>query len=461
MKRFAEAQLLEWFKRKRRKPLVLRGARQVGKSTLVRNFAKKQNLHLIEVNLERHYKLRDSICSFDVKKILEDIDFLTSQKIAIPQNTLLFFDEIQAIPETLAVLRYFYEEMPELPIISAGSLLEFVLSDHAFSMPVGRIEFMYLGPMTFKEFLLASESSALLEALEKINPLESRKSTLSEAAVVKFKEKLNQFFYVGGMPEAMQSYIETGEFRESRRVQQSIIDTYRDDFAKYRKRIPQLRLDRAFEYAALNVGKKIKYSNISEDDKSRELKVAIELLVKARLLAPVYHSSCSGLPIKAGMNQKIYKLLFIDIGLMNCVANIDWNHFKNLGPSGLLNQGMMAEQFVGQHLMYRNNGMNIPELFYWLREGRANNAEVDYVIDSHNATIPIEVKSGKTGAIRSLIQFMYDKKSPIAVKLDLNSPSLQKIDQKLSTSTPAEVQFKLLSLPLYAIEELERILTAM
>jgi len=230
LERTAEKYLNDWYRKERRKPLVLRGARQVGKSTLVRRFAEKNGLVLNEVNLEQHLYLDNLFKALDIDSIIRELDALIGRNIQTP-DAVLFLDEIQATPHAIQVLRYFYEKKPELPVISAGSLLEFALADHHFSMPVGRIEYYHLGPMTFREFLSAVEPGLKRYLSEfRIN------KSILVTAHQKLIKRQREFLFVGGMPEAVYAFTEENSLMEVTAVHRSIAETYQDDFSKYAKK---------------------------------------------------------------------------------------------------------------------------------------------------------------------------------------------------------------------------------
>lgn len=455
MKRNNEADLHHWITRTKRKPLVIRGARQVGKSTLVRQFAKVKGLALIEINLERHPTLNDIFKRGTLTQIRAELEAESGQSLKA-NNCLLFLDEIQAAPHAIAALRYFYEEMPELPVIAAGSLLEFALAQVPFSMPVGRIDYLHLGPMGFKEFLLAVGDDPLVTHLETFSP----PSHLPEAAHRKLLDRQREFLFVGGMPEAIHVYRESKSILEARHVHRSILQTYVDDFAKYAHSTTLYRLHRVFDAVPRIIGQKVKYSAIAQDERSTAIKLAIDLLVKARLLLPAFHSDCSGVPLKAGIEERIYKLFFLDIGLLNCLYGLDWTAISNLSERELVNEGVLAEQFIAQQLAYRLKGLEAPELVYWLREKGGSNAEVDFVTAEGTELIPVEVKAGKSGSLKSLHQFILAKGAKRAVRFDLNLPSVQHLPYQVRHGEGAQsVSFSLMSLPLYFVEELPRLLT--
>lgn len=452
MKRLAEQHLSDWMDKARRKPLIIRGARQVGKSTLVRNFAQSQKRNLIEVNLERNPGLDSIFKTNDIPKIIAEIEGLTGISVR-DETTLLFLDEIQAAPSALPALRYFFEERSGLPVIAAGSLLEFVLEKHDFSMPVGRIEYFHLGAMTFKEFLMALQEEDLLAYFE----TKGGDFHIPETAHQRLLRRQREFLFVGGMPESVLAFSESKSLLAAREVHRSIIQTYQDDFVKYSKRIPLARLYKIFNALPRHIGEKIKYSQISPDDRNSEVKATIELLIKARLYLPAFHSDCSGLPIQAGADEKVYKLYFLDVGLLNYLNGLDWKTVESLDERKLVNEGKLAEQFVAQHLAYREEGLEPPALYYWLREGKIANAEVDFVVSLPDQILPIEVKAGKSGSLKSLQQFVLSKKGTVACRFDLNLPSRQTVTHHLRQREGSkQVRFTLVSLPLYQAEKIPR-----
>jgi len=454
MKRFMEQVLYDWYNKKRRKPLIIRGARQVGKSTLVRQFAKNNGITLYEINLEKHLQLDSLFKSLDVDNIIAELNAFFKNDIKIGKS-LLFLDEIQSTPHAIQALRYFYEELPDLPIIAAGSLLEFILSMHDFSMPVGRIEYLYLGPMTFKEFLLALNESHLLKVLDEFD-LDKGIAQIDHENLLK---RHREYLFIGGMPEVILNYTEDNNISKVVDTLRSINETYQDDFAKYAKRNELIRLQRIYNFVPKNIGKKVKYSNITREEQSREIKSGIDILEKARVILKICHSNCSGLPLKSEINLNIYKLLFLDVGLMNQLCGLNWISLKSINEISLINEGAIAEQFIGQHLLYKNKGLENPNLCYWLREQKISNAEVDYVISCGNLIIPVEVKSGKSGTLKSLQQFIFKKQLSLALRFDLNKPSLQNISHIVAhPNTSSKIEFTLLSLPLYMVEETTKII---
>jgi predicted AAA+ superfamily ATPase len=447
-----ETQLQDWYRTPSRKPLLLRGARQVGKSTLVRQFAARQGLELLEVNLERNLGLEQVFKSLKMDRILLELEGILGQKVS-GSNKLLFLDEIQATPHALAALRYFYEDCPEIPLIAAGSLLEFVLGQGLISMPVGRIQYHYLGPVTFDEYIQARKEDFSFSQLKGIH----LGVPLAEASHLRLDHLQREYLFIGGMPQSVQAFLARGLMDDCEAVLQSILDTYRDDFHKYASQVETLRLQRIFDRVAGYLNRKVKYAALDPGEQSRETKKMLQLLTQAKLISPIYHTHANGVPLGAEADLSVYKLLFLDVGLVNRMLQLSWREIRNLDERGLIHEGPLAEQYIGQSLLaaFSNFGMMEPKLHYWLREGKSANAEVDFVVAQGQHVIPIEVKSGKSGSMKSLLQFVAEKKSPVAVRFDLNPPSIQRLAHQVGSE---RVQFDLISLPLYAVGELPRLL---
>jgi predicted AAA+ superfamily ATPase len=440
----------KWFARSQRKPLVIRGARQVGKSTLVKLFAQQIQSTLNEVNLDRYPNLNSVFASKDPKLILAEIESLPKMP-PIADNSLLFLDEIQSAGESLPALRYFYEECKNLPVVAAGSLLEFLLADHKFSMPVGRIEYLQMGPLVFTEFLDALGETQLLKVIKN----HSLGQSIGTVAHNRLLHLVRTYFFVGGMPEAVKKYCENMKLQDASVVHQSILDTYRDDFPKYTGSRNLSRMIHVFNHAAKILGKKVKYSSFSHSDQSATIKTDIELLCLARLLIKVTHSNGNGIPLLAEANDKIYKLLFLDIGLSNAILGLNWNAISSLSGDHLVNEGPLAEQFVGQHLHDLFMNTNQRDLHYWHREGKDSNAEVDFLGAFGGRVIPIEVKAGNSGTLKSLHQFMGEKKGTLAIRFDTNTPSIQRIQTTIRVGNESKPAcYDLISIPLYLVEKI-------
>ncbi len=450
MYRSAIDYLIKWKLKARRKPLVIRGARQVGKSYLVSIFAEQNFSDFIEINFEKDPGMI-SLFSGAPEKIIKLLELKYNKPIDI-DNTLLFLDEIQAAPEVFAKLRYFYEDLPGLHIIAAGSLLEFILEDHTFSMPVGRIEYLHLGPMTFEEFLAANGKTMLNDFIQNYWVSEDLPDSVHSDLVSLFKT----YLIIGGMPEAVLAYSETNSFHESEIVKASILGTYEDDFNKYSSRVNHMRILNVFKKLPLMVGEKFKYVNVDRNERAQGIENALHMLEMAKITYRVKHSACNGVPLGSQVNTKRFKILFLDVGLMAAACGMSMIDIENADNLMMTNSGSLCEQFAGQHLLYSNECYKKPELYYWVREAKNSSAEVDYIISSGLKIIPIEIKAGKTGRLKSLHQFINEKGVDLAVRINLAKPSVFQDSNKLPGGQ--SVEYRLLSIPFYLIGQIQRLI---
>jgi hypothetical protein len=449
MFRSAIDHLEAWKMKANRKPLVIRGARQVGKSYLVRMFAGKSFENLLEINLERDFDAPSLFTTMDPAAIMPLLEARYGRPVK-PGKTLLFLDEIQAAPKLLACLRYFFEKLPELHVIAAGSLLDFALADPEYSMPVGRIEYLHLGPMSFEEFLRAQDRSALCEFLAAYVP----KQEVPEAIHAELLRLLRRFFVVGGMPASAAAFVGPGGWRESEAERQAILSTYREDFAKYGRHADAVRIAKVFAGLPRLVGRKFVYRHIDREDRARELGRALELLCKARVAHRVRHTAANGVPLGAEADERNFKVLFMDVGLLcrSCgLSVLDVEHADPL----TINSGAVAEQFVGQHLLYGGEPYDEPELFCWMREKKNASAELDYVLPLGGKVVPVEVKAGRTGTLRSLHVFVREKESGFALRFNSDRPSLLEVE--IGSADCGSRSFRLLSLPLYLAGQARRL----
>lgn len=454
MKRKQLKSLEGWLSGPGRKPLVIRGARQIGKSTLVRLFAQEIQRPLAEVNLERHPELNTVFESMSPQQILDQLEALPNIA-AIGSDSMLFLDEIQAAPAAIAALRYFYEDRTDIPVIAAGSLMEFALTEKRVSVPVGRIQYLHMGPMTFTEYLEALGETKLRESIASY----TFGADLGPVVHNRLLQLLRSYYFVGGMPGAVDVYLKNRKVSDVGPVHNSIIETYREDFQKYARSRNLVRMQHVFNFAARNVGAKIKYTNVLKDVHSATIRQDIDLLAMARVISKVVHTHASGLPLQADMEEKVYKLLFLDVGLMNAICGLGWNTLSGLDDIQLINEGAIAEQFIGQHLLELLAESPNRELTYWLREGRSSNAEVDFVAAFDGRIVPIEVKAGGRGSLRSLHQFVGEKNVALAVRFDSNPPSIQTVNATIQAGDrTTEVNYRLLSLPLYLVEKVGQVM---
>lgn len=447
--------LINWTAQRQRKPLILRGARQVGKSTAVRQLAIAAALDLIELNFERNPEYREAFKSPEPAKILPILELLTGQAVRAGKS-LLFLDEIQAAPEALAALRYFYEEMPELHVIAAGSLLEFTLAAAKFSMPVGRVEYFYLGPLQFEDFLEAMGEPAMAAALRTTTYAQLFKGSVQVQAVhEKYLALLRQFWVVGGLPEAVANFAEQRNFSAVGRVHQSVVATYRDDFSKYSHGTLRERVQLVFDKLPHMVGRKFKYVQVSSDHRAGELATALQQLCMARVAFKVQHTSANGVPLAAEVGERYFKALYLDVGLMCSALKLSLLDLTREDLT-LVNAGAMAEQFIGQHLLYSGAWYEAPALYYWLREARGAASEVDYVISPGQRVVPIEVKKGKTGTLKSMQRFLQEKNCTLGLRFNSDLPTL--LNHAARPDADAPLGYRLLSLPHYWVGQTRRLL---
>jgi len=450
MYRIAQQYLSRWKIKSNRKPLVIRGARQVGKTYLVRSFARKF-VNLVEINFERNPEIGQLFSSNDPEKIIRLLGLQYNQEIT-PGNTLVFLDEIQARPEVLAVLRYFFEETPGLHIIAAGSLLEFALEQPEFSVPVGRIEYLHLGPMQFSEYLQAIAGDNLVEFLGEFKLDDEIPGPLHQ----QYLEHLHTFFITGGMPEAVKTFRDSYSWQECEAVKAGILATIQDDFNKYGTRVKEFTLQNLYKKIPLQVGYKFKYVNIDRHQRAVVLAKALHLACQARVATRIYHSSANGIPLGAEVNDKKFKVIFLDVGLMSTACGLNLLDFERAEDILLVNNGAVCEQFIGQHFLHGQEFYREPELYYWSREKKNSAAEIDYLLSHGSAIIPIEVKAGTAGSLKSLQLFLKEKNRSFGVRFNSGLPSVM----EASTSLPGgkNIPFRLLSLPLYMVGEIHRLL---
>jgi hypothetical protein len=433
--RSIEKELKKWKEASPRYPLLLRGARQVGKTYVIEKFG-KSFVSFEMVNFEAQPEAIACFETVNPLEIIQKLEFLTKRRIQ-PGQTLLFLDEIQACPKAILALRYFKEKMPDLHVIGAGSLLEFALIQGKFSFPVGRVQFMYLHPLSFREFMLGLGEGELVFLMEKA----TLESPPSEKVHQQFIQRVKEYFLIGGMPAVIDAFKDTRSFLNMARIQDLLLSTYRADFSKYASEAEQKYLGMLFGSIAYQIGQHFKYSEVDPHMKSRDLKMALELLQQAGLVHLIFSSSASGIPLAAQIKQKRFKSLFIDIGLVERALQID--------PQVILSQnlveihaGALAEQFVGQELIAYADFYRQENLFFWEREKQSSSAEVDYVITVGQHIIPVEVKAGAHGHLKSLMEFMKEKRSPLGIRI---------------SQRPLSYKDGILSVPLYMIEQIPRL----
>ena len=444
MNRFAADELDTWLHAQNRKPAVLRGARQVGKTWLVRDLAKRHGLKLIELNFERFPNLADLFSVNNPAEIIGNIEAELATTIE-SESALLFLDEIQAAPELLSKLRWFKEEMPDLPVMAAGSLLEFALKKYQYSMPVGRVTYFYLEQMSFFEFVRASGNEPLYKKLLSFRLEKGMPQTLHKKCL----ELYHDFCLVGGMPEVVQEWVDNKNLKACIKIQHDLLATFRDDFHKYGGEIEARLLAKIMLSVAEQLGNKFVYSRVDSSRKTAPIKNAFTLLTQAKICSKVFHTTGNGLPLGAQSNEKFFKALMLDIGLIS--VQLGMSSIKRSDMKDILfsNKGGLAEQFVGQQLRSAQSPSTDPQLYYWQRTG-GRLGEIDYIIQHGNRVIPVEVKSGSAGSMKSLHQFMAEKNLDLAIRFNMNVPSVEEVSVKTTLGKP--VTYRLISIPVYLAE---------
>jgi predicted AAA+ superfamily ATPase len=401
---------------------LLRGARQVGKSTAVRHLGESFKYY-VEINLEKQSNYIDLFKKdLDVTRIVPQMAAMCGTPI-VPNETLLFIDEIQESQEAIMALRYFKEDMPNLHVIAAGSLLEFVL-DEIPTFGVGRIHSMYMFPMTFDEFLLANGEQLLLDARGQANIDAPLPTPLHEKLI----GLMRTFMLVGGMPESVVKWVQTHDFLQCQEVQDDIITGYEADFPKYKKKVDPQLLIATMKSAATQATKKFVYSRVPGEYKTAEVKKALDLLIKAGILIPVTHSSGNGLPLGDEADESIRKILLLDTGLMLRLLNMTMGDTSAITAqiltataADLVNKGPMAEMLAGLELLHYLTPNLHHDLYYWVRQAKNSTAEIDYLLSRDMKVLPFEVKAGVQGGMKSLWDFMREKKLDQAVRCSLEN----------------------------------------
>lgn len=433
MKRLAFKDIEAWVSDQHHKPLLLRGARQVGKTHLARQVGRDLFDTMLEINLEQSPEIAKLFeGDLNPERIVTAIELIYETKI-IPGKTLLFLDEIQVEPRAILALRYFYEKMPNLHVIAAGSLLEFAIEK--VGMPVGRVNFLWIKPLSFIEFLFAQGADQALSMILNQTPKEEVPNVVHE----KLLSYVAQYMYIGGMPEVVSAWLESKDIQKCQSILDDIVTSYIQDFAKYSKNTQLKYVELLFQRIPLQLAKPFVYSQISESFRKRELAPCLELLIKAGIVHPIYRTAANGIPLGAEADPEKFKLIFVDVALTQHVLGLSVKDWLLEPLQALVNKGELIEAFVGQEILAYQNPRKPASLYYWQRMSRASSAEVDYIIQQNEKIVPIEVKSGKGSTLRSLHNFMDKHESEYGVRISA---------QNYSTFE------KIHSYPLYAVAKL-------
>ncbi len=415
MRRNISKSLQKWKAEVDRKVLLLRGARQVGKTHSVRELGKDFELFL-EVNFEENKEIHVFFeGNLDPQIICENLSAYYGIQI-IPGKTLLFFDEIQSCIPAIQSLRFFHEKLSELHLIAAGSLLEFALSELP-TFGVGRIQSVFMYPISFEEFLLANNEEQLLELMKKADPQNPPALPIHD----KLLFYLRRFILIGGMPEVVQKYVDNRSLRDCQIVLDRILLSFYDDFAKYKAKVPTQRIRDVFNSIVFQSGGKFIVNKASENANHLQIKDSLELLCLAGLAYKIYHSSANGVPLGAEINTKKYKVILFDTGLHQRILNLDISEQLVKDDFETVNKGNIAEQYVGIELYKNASHGAIPQIFYWHRESKSSNAEIDYMIQLGQNILPLEVKAGTKGQMQSMFIFLKEKECSRGVRISLEN----------------------------------------
>jgi predicted AAA+ superfamily ATPase len=434
-------ELVKWANKKNRKPLVLRGARQVGKTTVINQFAKNFEQY-IYLNLELPSDSKPFQNFNNLENLVQTLFFLKDKEYAKRNKTLLFIDEIQEVPEAFNILRFFYEEMPEIPVIAAGSLLETIFNNQ-LKFPVGRVEFLVLHPVSFIEFL---EAVGEVQALKQFNTI-----PLQSFAHDKLLNLFHTYALIGGMPEIIKEYVETKDITALGSIYDSLIASYLDDVEKYATNNSQVQVIRhVIKTSYFEANKRIKFQGFGKSGYgSKEVGEALRTLEKTFLLRLIYPTTSVKLPIVPEL-QKSPRLHLLDTGLINYMVGVQKEIIGTTDLNNVYN-GTVIEHLVGQELL-AGNFKALNSLNFWVREKNTSSAELDYVIVYDGKLIPIEVKSGKEGKLKSLHLFMEESSHHVAIRLYAGELSLTKV------KTATGKMYHLLNLPYFLAAQLPKYL---
>ncbi len=432
MYRIAIEKLNKWKTSKRRKPLIIEGARQVGKTWLMKEFGKQAYADTVYINFDSNSRMAELFASdLDTERLIMGLELYAGKKIN-PDNTLLIFDEVQEVPRALASLKYFYENAPQYHIVCAGSLLGIALHEGT-SFPVGKVDFLKLYPLSFKEFLMANRKERFAELLDKrdFDMVKSFRQTYIDA--------LKHYYFVGGMPEVVQSFIENKDFNEVREIQKRILAAYEQDFSKHAPNeiVPKIRmLWNSIPSQLAKENKKFIYGLVREGARAKEYETAIMWLADCGLVHKVSRVNAAGIPLKAYEDLKAFKLFILDVGLLGCMTGLRQRTLLDGNDLFVEFKGALTEQYVCQQLK------TIDDLGVYYYTNDRGSCEVDFVVDTGEMIVPVEVKAEINLKAKSLKTYREKYSPELSVRASM-------ADYKQED--------RLVNLPLYAIEQIQTI----
>ena len=439
MKRTIDAYLKEWADDPGHKPLLLRGARQIGKTTAIRHLAENFEF-FVEINFEKDSAIgRVFDDDFYMDRIISELETRTNKAI-VPGKTLLFLDEIQNCPRAISSLRYFYEDKQPLHVIATGSLLEFAFGEIS-DFGVGRVRSLFMYPFSFAEFLSAIGAEISLRNVRSA----SFDAPIPGAGNEKMLEYLKSFLIVGGMPAAVAEYVNTKSYLKAQRQQTDIIATLKSDFDKYKTKVSPGAIRATFTSVVRQTCTKFNYSDSASEASHQQAKTCTSLLERARVIHRITGVHANGIPLGGDIKSKQTKFLVLDTGLYMCEAKLDVSTWILDAPGKFVNRGMLAEAFVALELLKGASPFEDAALFYWHKEARNSNAEVDYIVQYRDKVLPIEVKSGSSGSMASLRILMESKGLSLGIRTS---------EENFSSLDDGRIRI----IPLYLIGEYDRIL---
>ena len=432
MYRIAIEKLMKWKESKRRKPLIIEGARQVGKTWLMKEFGRQAYENTVYINFDSNSRMAELFASdLDTERLIMGLELYVGHKID-PANSLLIFDEVQEVPRALSSLKYFYENAPQYHIVCAGSLLGIALHQGT-SFPVGKVDFLKLYPLSFKEFLMATGKERFAELLDRrdFQMITSFKQT--------YIDSLKHYYFVGGMPEAVQSFAENKDFNEVREIQKRILAAYEQDFSKHAPNeiVPRLRmLWNSIPSQLAKENKKFIYGLVREGARAKDYEMAIMWLSDCGLIHKVSRVNAAGIPLRAYEDLKAFKLFVVDVGLLGCMAGLRQRTLLDGNDLFVEFKGALTEQYVCQQLKTVEN----LDVYYYTND--RGSCEVDFVVDTGEQIIPVEVKAEVNLKAKSLKTYQEKFSPDIAIRTSM---------------TDYKEEEWLINLPLYAIDQIAEI----
>lgn len=406
--------LSAWHKSPDRKPMLIRGARQVGKTWAVAEWCRQESLRLVTINFEeqpRYAALFEK--DLDIDRIVDEISLSFSVSLRDP-DCVLFIDEIQRAPKAIAALRYFYEKRPDIVVLAAGSLVEFVLEEQG--VPVGRVESRFVFPLSFTEFLTALGKQALAAAISSFSIDQPR--PFSDFIHAELLSLLKLYYRIGGMPKVVSAYLNTRDMMVVSQEQGILMRGYIDDLRKYARKADWALLEIVFQkMGQIAGGPQVKFTSIDSHAKSTQVRRALLALQRALMLHKILPAHTDRLPLKAHAVDKLFKLTFLDIGLLHHLMGFDWTIVSPDADLTDVADGKFAEQFVAQEIITTRSGIDEYALHCWARPRAGSEAEVDFVVEYKNRPIPVEVKSGEKGQLKSLNLYLKELRPPMAFVL--------------------------------------------